>query len=65
MMYYEEEQEQHEEVQAKLQAEAMEIDEHDAPYLDLWDDREQKAMPSSRTKSSSTPEPSIQNSSSK
>jgi hypothetical protein len=35
MMYYEEEQEQHEEVQAKLQAEAMEIDEHDAPYLDL------------------------------
>ena len=38
-MDYEEE-EQHEEVQAELQAEAMEIDEDDAPYLDLCDAHE-------------------------
>ena len=38
MMDYEEE-EQHEEVQAEPQAEAMEIDEDDAPYFDLRDDR--------------------------
>ena len=46
MMYYEEEQEQHEEVQAKLQAEpqaeAMETDEDDASYLDMRDAREQQ-----------------------
>ena len=36
MMDYEEE-EQHEEVQAEPQAEAMEIDEDDAPNLDLND----------------------------
>jgi hypothetical protein len=39
MMYYKEE-EHNEEVQAELQAEAMEIDEDDAPYLDLCDDHE-------------------------
>jgi hypothetical protein len=41
MMDYEEE-EQHEEVQAELQAEAMEIDEDDAPNLDLRDARERQ-----------------------
>ena len=30
----------YEEMQAELQAEAIEIDEGDAPYLDLRDDRE-------------------------
>jgi hypothetical protein len=41
-MDYEEEQEQHDRVQAKPQAEAIEIDENDAPYLDLRDDRERQ-----------------------
>ena len=41
MMDYEEE-EEHEEVQAEPQAEAMEIDEDDAPYLDLRDTRERQ-----------------------
>ena len=41
-MDYEEE-EQHEEVQAERQAEAMEIDEDDAPYLDLRDAHERQA----------------------
>ena len=41
-MDYEEEQEQHDGVQAKPQAEAIEIDENDAPYLDLRDDRERQ-----------------------
>ena len=40
-MDYEEE-EQHEEVQAEPQAEAMEIDEDDAPNLDLRDARERQ-----------------------
>ena len=40
-MDYEEE-EQNKEVQAEPQAEAMEIDEDDAPYLDLRDDCEQQ-----------------------
>ena len=40
VMDYEEEQEQYEEVQAEQQAEAMEIDEDDAPYLDLRDAHE-------------------------
>ena len=40
-MYYKEE-EHNEEVQAEPQAEAMEIDEDDAPYLDLRDDCEQQ-----------------------
>ena len=40
-MDYEEE-EQHEEVQAERQAEAMEIDEDDAPYLDLRNDCERQ-----------------------
>ena len=35
-----EQEEQYEEVQAEPQAEAMEIDEDDAPYLDLRDVRE-------------------------
>ena len=35
--------EQFEEQAAELQAEDMEIDEDDAPYLDLWDDRERQA----------------------
>ena len=35
-----EQQEQYEEVQAEPQAEAMEIDEDDAPYLDLRNARE-------------------------
>ena len=38
-MYYEEE-EQYEEMQAEPQAEVIEIDAEDAPYLDLQDDRE-------------------------
>ena len=41
-MDYEEEQEQHDGVQAEPQAEAMEIDEDDAPYLDLRDDHERQ-----------------------
>ena len=41
MMDYEEE-EQHEEVQAELQAKAMEIDEDDAPYLNLRNTRERQ-----------------------
>ena len=41
-MDYEEE-EEHEEVQAEPKAEAMEIDEDDAPYLDLRDARERQA----------------------
>ena len=40
-MDYEEE-EQYEEMQAEPQAEVIEIDVEDAPYLDLRDDREQK-----------------------
>ena len=39
MMDYKEE-EQYEEMQAELQAEVIEIDVEDAPYLDLRDDRE-------------------------
>ena len=39
MMDYEEE-EQYEEMQAEPQAEIIEIDAEDAPYLDLRDDRE-------------------------
>ena len=39
MMDYEEE-EQNEEVQAEPQAEVMETDEYDAPYLNLQDYRE-------------------------
>ena len=35
--------EQYEEVQAEPEAEAMEIDEDDAPYLDLCDARERQA----------------------
>ena len=38
-----EQEEQYEEVQAEPQAEAMEIDEDDAPYLDLRDTRERQA----------------------
>ena len=38
-----EQEEQYEEVQAEPQAEAMEIDEDDAPYLDLRDARERQA----------------------
>jgi hypothetical protein len=38
-----EQEEQYEEVQAELQAEAMEIDEDDAPNLDLCDARERQA----------------------
>jgi len=38
-----EQEEQYDEVQAELQAEAMEIDEDDAPYLDLRDTRERQA----------------------
>ena len=63
-MYYKEE-EHNEEVQAEPQAEAMEIDEDDAPtstYAMIVND---KATPFSRTEASSTPEPSIRNSSSK
>ena len=41
-MYYKEE-EHNEEVQAEPQAEAMEIDEDDAPYLDLCDACEHQA----------------------
>ena len=37
-----EQEEQYEEVQAEPQAEALEIDEDDAPYLDLRDDCEQQ-----------------------
>ena len=40
MMDYEEDQEQHEEMQAEPQAEAMKIDEDDAPYLNLRRDHE-------------------------
>ena len=39
-MDYEEEQEQHDGLQAEPQAEAMEIDEDDVPYLNLRDDHE-------------------------
>ena len=38
-MYYEEE-EQYEEMQAEPQAEVIEIDVEDSPYIDLRDDRE-------------------------
>ena len=41
MMDYKEE-EQYEEMQADPQAEAIEIDAEDAPYLDLRDDRERQ-----------------------
>ena len=41
-MDYEQE-EQYKEVQAEPQAEAIEIDEDDAPYLDLHDARERQA----------------------
>ena len=41
-MDYEEEQEQHDGVQAEPQAEAMEIDENDAPNLNLRDDHERQ-----------------------
>jgi hypothetical protein len=40
-MDYEEE-EQYEEMQAELQAEVIEIDAEEAPYLDLRDDRERQ-----------------------
>ena len=40
-MDYDEE-EQYEEMQAELQAEIIEIDAEDAPYLDLQDDRERQ-----------------------
>ena len=40
-MDYEEE-EQYEEMQAEPQAEVIEIDAEDAPYLDLWDDHERQ-----------------------
>ena len=40
-MYYEEE-EQYEEMQAEPQAEVIEIDVEDSPYLDLRDDRERQ-----------------------
>ena len=40
-MDYEEE-EQYKEMQAELQAEDIEIDTEDAPYLDLRDDRERQ-----------------------
>ena len=45
MMDYEqdEQEEQHKEVQAKPQAEAMKIDEDDAPYLNLRNTRERQA----------------------
>ena len=36
------EEEEHKEMQAEPQAEAIEIDEEDAPYLDLRDDRERQ-----------------------
>ena len=39
-MDYEEDQEHHEEMQAELKAEAMKIDEDDAPYLNLRRDHE-------------------------
>jgi len=41
-MDYEEEQEQHDRMQAEPQAKVMEIDEDDAPYLNLRDDRERQ-----------------------
>ena len=41
-MDYEAEQEQNDGVQAEQQAEAMEIDEEDAPYLKLQDDRDRQ-----------------------
>ena len=40
-MDYEEE-EQYEEMQAEPQTEVIEIDAYDAPYLELWDDRERQ-----------------------
>jgi hypothetical protein len=43
MMDYKEEQEQHTEEQDEPQAEDMEMDDDDAPYLDLRDDRERQA----------------------
>ena len=42
-MDYEQDEEQYEEVQAEPQAEAMEIDEDEAPYLDLRDAHERQA----------------------
>ena len=44
MDYEQDEQEElFEEQAAEPQAEDMEIDEDDAPYLDLWDDHERQA----------------------
>ena len=63
-MDYEEE-EQYEEMQAEPQAEVIEIDAEDAPYLDFEMIVNDKATPSSRTEASSTPEHSIWTSSSK
>ena len=60
-----EEEEQHEEMQAEPQTEAIEINAEDAPYLDLRDDHERQGYASSRTEASSTPEQSIRISSSK
>ena len=40
-----EEEEQYEEMQAEPQAEIIEIDAEDAPYLDLRDDRERQGYP--------------------
>jgi hypothetical protein len=42
-MDYEQEQEQHNEEQAEPQAEDMELDDDDAPYLELRDDHERQA----------------------
>ena len=51
--------EQFEEQAAEPQAEDMEIDEDDAPYLDLQDDQSIKPMPWSRIEALVIPEPSI------
>ena len=64
-MDYEEEQEQHTEVLAELQAKALEIDEDDAPYLDLRDDHEQQGYAILKIEALPTLELSIRNSSPK
>ena len=55
-MDYEEE-EQYEEMQAEPQAEIIEIDAEDAPYLDLRDDRERQGYAIQKNKL--RPHPSI------
>ena len=60
-----EEEEQYEEMQAEPQAEVIEIDAEDAPYLDLRDDRERQGYAILKNQDSSKPEHSIRTSSSK